>query len=405
MVKETAYYELLGVKPGATADELKKAYRKLALKYHPDKNPDEPEKFKQISQAYEVLADPKKRQIYDEGGEQAIKEGGSGGGFNFSSPMDIFDMFFGGGRGGGRRGPSKGKDVVHQLSVSLEDMYNGAVRKLALQKSVICAKCEGRGGKKGAVERCTNCRGSGVQVRIQQLAPGMVQQIQSMCSDCSGKGERINAKDRCKTCQGRKVNRERKILEVHIDKGMSDGQQIKFTGEGDQEPDLEPGDIVIVLDEKEHTTFKRKEQDLYLTMNIELVDALCGFQRAIETLDKRSLIITSYPGEILKHGDVKVVMNEGMPFYKNPFEKGQLIIQFFVKFPEDGWLPMDKISQLEAILPPRQETIIPDGAEEVDLVRYEPTARGRGGHRHEAYHDDDDDDDGMHGQRVQCASS
>lgn len=146
MVKETKYYDILEVKPGCTTEELKKAYRKLALKFHPDKNPNEGERFKLISQAYEVLSDPEKRRIYDEGGEEAIK-GGGGGGAGFSSPMDIFDMFFGGGFGGGgrsRQRERKAKNVVHQLSMSLEDLYNGTTRKLAVHKNVICEKCTGK---------------------------------------------------------------------------------------------------------------------------------------------------------------------------------------------------------------------------------------------------------------------
>jgi DnaJ family protein A protein 1 len=297
MVKETAYYDLLGVKPNATSDELKKSYRKMALKYHPDKNPDKEaaEKFKNISQAYEVLSDEKKRQIYDKGGEQALKEGGmSDSGHN---PMDIFEMFFGGGMGR-RRKENKGKDVIHQLGVTLEDLYNGSTRKLALQKNVVCDKCAGKGGKEGAVQRCSGCKGSGSQVILNQLGAGMYQQIHTTCRECDGTGEKINPKDMCKTCQGRKIVQERKILEVHVDKGMEDGQKITFFGEGDQSPGLEPGDIIIILEEREHALFRRREMDLFMKMDITLNEALCGFKRTIKTLDdSRTLVISCLPGK------------------------------------------------------------------------------------------------------------
>ncbi|KAI4460052.1 dnaj-like-2 isoform a-related [Holotrichia oblita] len=400
MVKDTKFYDILGVKPGCSQDDLKKAYRKLALKYHPDKNPNEGDKFKLISQAYETLSDPEKKRIYDQGGEQALKEGGVGGGF--SSPMDLFDMFFGGtfGGGRGRRRERKGKDVVHQLSVSLEELYKGTVRKLALQKNVICDKCEGRGGKKGATEQCPTCHGTGMQVQIQQLGPGMIQQIQSMCSDCRGQGERINPKDRCKQCQGKKVIRDRKILEVHVDKGMGDGQKIIFNGEGDQEPELEPGDIIIVLDEKEHPIFKRSGNDLIIRQEIQLVEALCGFQKVIRTLDDRDLVITAIPGEVTKHGDVKCVKNEGMPQYKNPFEKGRLIVQFLVMFPNE--IDPAIIPTLENCLPPRTEIMIPDQAEECILEPFDPEEEARRRHQKNVY---DEDDEHGHGQKVQCATN
>jgi len=411
MVKETKFYDVLGVKPTASDSELKKAYRKLALKYHPDKNTEAGagEKFKEISMAYETLADPEKRKIYDQHGEQGIKEGGGGGGFH--SPMDIFDMFFGGGGGmggmggmfggmGGRRGPKRTKNLMHQLSVSLEDMYNGTTRKLALQKNVICDACEGIGGKEGAVIRCTNCRGTGMQVRIQQLGPGMMQQIQSMCGECQGQGERIDPKLRCKKCNGRKVNRERKILEVQVDKGMEDGQKITFGGEGDQEPGMEPGDIIIVLDEKEHPVFKRNGIDLIMQQNINITEALCGFKKTIPTLDDRTLVIQTVPGEVIKPQDLKCVYAEGMPTYRNPFEKGKLVIKFSVDFPEA--LDPQVVSKLEALLPPKAEPMIPDEHDEVNLSEFDPEANRRmGGMMHG--HDDDDDAHG-HGPGVSCAT-
>ncbi|XP_037623670.1 dnaJ homolog subfamily A member 4 [Sebastes umbrosus] len=384
MVHETGYYDLLGVNPAASQEELKKAYRKLALKFHPDKNPDEGEKFKLISQAYEVLSNPEKRDLYDNGGEQAIKEGGMSGG---TSPMDMFNMFFGG--GGRMQRERRGKNVIHQLSVTLEEMYKGSTRKLGLQKNIICEKCEGYGGKQGALEKCSSCKGRGVQIKVQQIGPGMIQQIQSMCADCQGQGEKFSSKDRCKECNGRKVERKKKVLEVNIDQGMRDGQKITFNGEGDQEPGLEPGDVIIVLDQKEHTVFKRKEDDLRMKMSIKLAEALCGFKKTIQTLDDRNLIISSLPGEVIKHGDIKCVQNEGMPIYRDPYEKGQLIIHFQVEFPEKDWLPEHLMFQLERLLPPREDVMITDDMEEVLLCEVDGQSQQRSASR-EAYEEDEE---------------
>ncbi|XP_065183973.1 dnaJ homolog subfamily A member 1-like [Sycon ciliatum] len=400
MVKETGYYDILGVSPTASPAELKKAYRKLALKYHPDKNPDEGDKFKQISQAYEVLSDEKKRQLYDRGGEQALKEGG--GGFSGSSPMDVFDMFFGGGGGGGGGGRGsrerKGKNLVHEIDVPLTSMYNGAKRNLALQKSVICKACDGRGGKEGAVKQCDTCNGRGVQVHIQQIGPGMVQQMQSRCRACNATGETIREKDKCKTCNGKKVTQERKILEVHIDKGMKDGQRIAFHGEGDQNPGLEPGDVIIVLEEKEHPIFKRDGNNLVMKMEIELVESLCGFKKTITTLDDRQLVIEAVPGEVIKPGDRRVVMGEGMPTHRNPFEKGRLIILFDVNFPKAGFLKGDAAKELEKILPDRPAAPdVQDEAEEVLLEEFDPNKHRQSARRGA---NDEDDQDGQ--PRVAC---
>merc|ERR1712117_301438 len=325
--------------------------------------------------------------------------------------MDIFDMFFGGGggggmggmfggMGGGRRGPKRTKNLMHQLSVSLEDMYNGTTRKLALQKNVICDACDGVGGKEGAVIWCTNCRGSGMQVRIQQLGPGMMQQIQSMCGECQGQGERIDPKLRCKKCNGRKVNRERKILEVQVDKGMEDGQKITFGSEGDQEPGMEPGDIIIVLDEKAHDRFKRSGIDLIMQMDITLTEALTGMKKLIKTLDDRTLVIQTVRGEVIKTGDVKQVQGEGMPAYRNPFEKGRLLIQFNVVFPPN--FDPSVAEALAKILPPADEPIVPDDHDEVDMNDYDPDTDRQ---QHRRGHYDEDDEHAHHGPGgVQCAS-
>lgn len=405
MVVESRYYDVLGISPNATQEEIKKAYKKMALMHHPDKDGSDGEKFKEISQAFEVLGDPQKRQIYDEHGEQAVKEGAGPGGFH--SPMDIFEMFFGG--GGRSRGPARGKDTVYQLPVKLEDLYNGAVRKLAINRNNLCPKCDGRGGKAGAVQTCRTCNGSGVETRIQQLGIGYFQQIQHVCPTCHGRREVIDPKNSCKNCQGAKVVREKKIVEVHIDPGMANGKTIRFSGEGDREPGIEPGDIVIVINEQEHDRFVRRSSDLICTMQLGLSEAICGFRRTIETLDKRTLVLSSKPGEVIKNNEYREISGEGMPQHKNPFEKGKLIVRFQVVFPPDNFLPPELVGKLRSLLPgPTRRDAITSDAEEVVLHPFDPerdSRQRRDAGRSEAYDDDDDGRGGGPNPRLQCASA
>ncbi|RXN17356.1 dnaJ -like protein [Labeo rohita] len=379
-VADTKLYDILGVSPSASENELKKAYRKLAKEYHPDKNPNAGDKFKEISFAYEVLTNPEKRDLYDRYGEQGLREGGCGGG----GMDDIFSHIFGGGlfgfmggqgrsRNGGRR---RGEDMVHPLN---------------------------QGGKSGAVQKCTACRGRGMRIMIRQLAPGMVQQMQSVCTDCNGEGEVISEKDRCKKCEGKKVVKEVKILEVHVDKGMKHGQKITFGGEADQAPGLEPGDIVLVLQEKEHETYRREGNDLYMTHKIGLVEALCGFHFTLKHLDGRQIVVKYPAGKVIEPGSVRVVRGEGMPQYRNPFEKGDLFIKFDVQFPDNNWLSPEKLTELEDLLPTRADPpVISGDAEEVDLQEF-VSQSSSGGHRREAYNDSSDEEGGHHGPGVQCA--
>lgn len=382
---------------------LFQSYHKLAKEFHPDKNPAAGDKFKEISYAYEVLSDTKKRQIYDKYGLKGLQEGGQGGGF---PPDDLFGHFFGDifGMGGGSRprGPARGEDTMHPLKVSLEDMYMGKTTKLQLSKNIICGPCKGIGGKPGSVVTCKDCHGQGVKVSYQQIAPHMTRQFQSRCPTCHGQGETINEKDKCPKCKGKKVLNETKILEVHIEKGMRENQKIFFRGEGDQQPDTQPGDVIIVLQQKPHDVFQRTGDDLVIKHEITLTEALCGFEFVIKHLDGRDLLVRHAPGEVIKPGDLKGIQGEGMPQFKNPFEKGNLYIKFDVVFPENNFATEDQLKQIETVLPPRPAFVMPTGedVEEVNLMEYTASERGRG--REEAYASDDEEH--MHtGPGVQCA--
>lgn len=407
----TRYYEVLGVPKTAAPDDLKKAYKKAAIKNHPDKGGD-PEKFKELAHAYEVLSDPEKREIYDQYGEDALKEGMGGGGGGMHDPFDIFSSFFGGspfGGGGSNRGrrQRRGEDVVHPLKVSLEDLYLGSTKKLSLSRNVLCSKCSGKGSKSGASLKCSGCQGTGMKVTIRQLGPGMIQQMQHACNDCRGTGETINDRDRCPQCKGEKVVQEKKVLEVNVEKGMQNGQKITFPGEADEAPDTVTGDIVFVLQQKEHPKFKRKNgEDLFVEHTLSLTEALCGFQFILTHLDGRQLLIKSEPGEVVKPNSYKAVNDEGMPNYQRPFMKGKLYIHFNVEFPDS--LGTDQVEALAKILPAKPQSKLTDmevdECEETTLhdVNIEDEMR-RKSQQQEAYDEDDEDD--MHGgaQRVQCA--
>ncbi|XP_009596179.1 dnaJ protein homolog [Nicotiana tomentosiformis] len=405
------YYEVLGVSKNSSQDELKKAYRKAAIKNHPDKGGD-PEKFKELAHAYEVLSDPEKREIYDQYGEDALKEGmgGGGGGHN---PFDIFESFFGGGfggafgGGGSFRGSRKkqGENAVHTLRVSLEDLYSGTTKKLSLSRNILCPKCKGKGSKSGASGTCFGCQGTGMRVTTRQIAPGMIQQMQHVCPECRGSGEVISERDRCTQCKGNKIIQEKKVLEVNVEKGMQHGQKIVFDGEADEAPDTITGDIIFVLQQKDHSKFRRKSDDLYVEHNLSLTEALCGFQFVLTHLDGRQLLIKSSPGEVIKPDQYKAINDEGMPHYGRPFIKGRLYIHFNVEFPESGFLSPEKCRILETILPPgkRASDMEINDCEETtlhDVNMEEEMRRKEQRRRKEAYDMDDDDEPNVH--RMAC---
>lgn len=335
-----------------------------------------------------------------------------GGGGGFPSGLGgggLFGSMFG--RGGPRR-PRKGESTVQPLNVSLEDLYKGKTTKLQLTKKVLCPSCNGAGGKPGAVKTCDKCRGGGRMFVTRQIGPGMIQQMATQCDGCSGQGEIINEKDKCKKCNGKKTVQDQKIIEVKITPGMRDNQKIVFYGEGDQEPDIEPGDVVLVIRTKGHDTFERKGDDLFMRKKISVNEALCGYSTVIQHLDGRNLVMSSHPGEVIQPESLRGIIGEGMPIPSSPGQRGNLYVLFDIQFPENHFLEEDQYKKLESLLPPKplQQKVPSEDFEEVTLSEFDPRrydGRGQGGR--EAYHaDEDSDSDDMaghmpHGQHVQCA--
>ncbi|CAG8630926.1 14815_t:CDS:10, partial [Acaulospora morrowiae] len=353
-MRPTNYYEVLGVESNATENEIRKAYRKLAMKFHPDKNPDEEasEKFKEISHAYEILSDQEKREMYDRYGEEGLSNSG------VPSAEDILTNLFGFGGGsmggGGFSRQKRGEDIVKPFNVTLEDLYNGKKAKIFLQRDIVCSVCHGKGSKTGATKKCHSCEGRGVKIAMRQIGPGMIQRINTVCGTCDGAGEIIREKDKCKKCKGLKVLNEKKKLDIFIDKGMQNNQKIVMQGEADQEPGVETGDVILVLKQKPHEKFERQGDDLLTEVSISITEALCGFSKVLVThLDGRGLIINHPAGEVIKPGAIKCIENEGMPHYKRPFDKGNLYLKFNVEFPSPSWISPEQLKELEAFLPTR----------------------------------------------------
>lgn len=407
MVAETKLYDVLGVSPTANDSEIKKAYRKLALKYHPDKNPSEEaaEKFKEASAAYEILSDSEKRDLYDQFGTEGMNNGGMNAGGFGGFGDDIFSQFFGGaGRQQKPRGPQRGRDIKHEINVTLEELYKGKTTKLALNKQILCKGCEGLGGKKGSVKKCSSCGGQGIKFVTRQMGP-MIQRFQTECDVCHGSGDIIDPKDRCKTCNGKKIASERKILQVHVDPGMKNGEKVVFKGESDQAPDTIPGDVIFIINEKPHKIFQRSGDNLIYEAEVDLLTAIAGGEFMIQHVSGDWLKISIVPGEVISPGCKKVIEGKGMPVLKYG-GYGNLIVTFKIKFPENHFADEDTLKKLDDILPKRME--LPKAPKDVHvdecvLSEFDPTkhtSNGRGGQNY----DSDDEEHAHGGEGVQCAS-
>ncbi|WP_370980016.1 molecular chaperone DnaJ [Agaribacterium sp. ZY112] len=287
------YYEILGVSKDVSEKDLKKAYRRVAMKHHPDRNPDNKEseeKFKEASEAYEILSDSQKRAAYDQYGHAGVDgQSGMGGGFGGGGAGgfgdifgDVFGDIFGGGGGGGRGGPARGSDLRYNLELSLEDAVKGKTVKIKVPTLVACKPCDGSGAKAGSKPTtCSTCGGHG-QVRMQQ---GFFA-VQQTCPTCRGKGTIIS--DPCTSCHGQGRVEETKTLSVKVPPGVDTGDRIRLSGEGEAGADGGPsGDLYVQMHVREHEFFQRDGKNLYCEVPISIFDACLGGEIEVPTLDGR----------------------------------------------------------------------------------------------------------------------
>jgi molecular chaperone DnaJ len=339
------YYEVLGVDRNASANDIKKAYRKLAIQYHPDKNPGDKEaeeKFKEAAEAYSVLSDADKKARYDQFGFEGVSGAGGGGFSGAGMDMnDIFSMFgdifggrggFGGfgGFGGGSAGPQKhrGSDLRVKARLSLQEIANGTTKKFKLKKYVACTHCNGSGAEGNSYETCPECKGTGRIIRTQQSFFGMMRS-EVPCPHCQGEGKII--KNKCSHCHGEGIVLGEEVVEVQIPAGVVEGMQLSMRGKGNAgKRGGINGDLLIVIEEEKHPELIRDENDLIYSLLLDIPTATLGGFAEIPTIDGKAKVTIdpgTQPGKVLR------LRGKGLPTL-NGYGKGDIVVNISVYIPE-----------------------------------------------------------------------
>ena len=365
------YYEVLGVSKTATADEIKKSYRKVAMQFHPDRNPGDKaaeEKFKEAAEAYEVLSDAEKRAQYDRFGHAGMSGAGRGfgGGMNMDDIFsqfgdvfgdDLFGSFFGGGRArsGGRSRGVRGSNLRVKLKLNYEEIAKGVTKNIKVKKYTSCSSCGGDGAKdKGSIQTCTTCQGSGQVRRVQNTFLGQMQTV-TTCPDCNGEGSTITSK--CSSCKGSGKTYGEETITIEVPAGVQAGMQLSVSGRGNAgERGGMPGDLIVLIEEEAHPELQREGLNVVYDLHISFTDAVFGITAEVPTIDGRAKIKIP-PGT--QSGKIFRLKGKGFPNVHSSYERGDQLIHVSIWTPqtltEEERIALEKLSESSNLKPQPQK--------------------------------------------------